>query len=129
LLKRIPAFVWGQVIGALITGVVTGAFIDWKAVWVFPAVLAGNALLTSLICWWWPGFAGAWWKLWLMATLVNPLMLAAIAWSFDNWECLVGGRTGWSCLLASAGLDVMVLCLPAPLIGLAARWWRKRAIA
>ena len=129
MLKRIPAFVWGQVIGALITGVVTGAFLDWEAMQVFPAVLAGNAVLTSLVCWWWPGFAGAWWKLWLMATFANPLMLAAIAWTIASWDCLVGGRTGWNCLFADVGPDVMVLCLPAPLIGLAAHWWRKRAIA
>jgi hypothetical protein len=129
LIRRIPAFVWGHVLGAFVTGLVVGAFIDFKAVQVFSGVLLLNAVVSSLICWLWPGFGAAWWKLWLMATLVTPLMLASIAWSLDNWACLVGGRTGWSCMLASVGLDVMVLCLPSPLIGLAARWWRKRAIA
>ena len=126
---RVPAFVWGYVLGALVTGAVAGAFFDLKAVATFSALLAGNALVSGLICWWWPGFAGAWWKLWPMATLVNPLMLASIAWSIDQWQCLIGGRTGWDCMFADVGPFVATLCLPPPLIGFAARWWRRRAIA
>ena len=129
MLKRIPAFVWGQVLGAFVTGAVAGAFLDWKAVQLFSSALAANAVVTSLICWWWPGFSAAWWKLWLTATFANPLMLGAIAWSVDYWGCFVGTRSGWGCLFYDMGRDVMVLCLPAPLIGLAARWWRKRALA
>jgi hypothetical protein len=62
-IRRIPAFVWGHVLGAFVTGAVAGAFVDWKAVQVFSGVMLVNAVLTSLICWRWPGFAGAWWKL------------------------------------------------------------------
>jgi hypothetical protein len=64
-----------------------------------------------------------------MATLVNPLMLAAMFWSIDQWECLFAGRTGWNCMFADVGPFVAMLCLPPPLAGLATRWWRRRVIA
>jgi hypothetical protein len=103
---------------------------DGSAVLVFSSVLAANAVIGSLVCWWRPGFEAAGWKLWLMATFANPLMLSAIAFSIDSYGCLVGARTGWNCLFTDAGPDVIGACLPSPLIGLAVRWWwRRRAVA
>src|SRR5216684_4014141 len=93
-MRRIHPFVYGHVIGALLTGAVAGAFLDGTAVLVFSSVLAGNAVIGSLVCWWRPGFEAAGWKLWLMATFANPLMLSAIAFSIDSYGCLVGARTG-----------------------------------
>jgi hypothetical protein len=130
--KRIHPFAWGHVLGAFAVGIVSGAFLDLTAVATFSSVLAANAIISSLICWWRPGFEAAGWKLWLMATFVNPLMLSAIAFSIDQYECLVGQKTGWSCLLSDAGPMVVAACLPSPLIGLAVRLvvrWRKRRAA
>ncbi|HYR65038.1 MAG TPA: hypothetical protein VEP47_02860 [Reyranella sp.] len=109
-MRRIHPFVVGHVIGAAITGVVAGAFLDWQAVVSFSAVLALNAVIGSLVCWWRPGFEAAGWKLWLMASFANPLMVAAIAFSLDH----------------DVGPLTAATCLPSPLVGLAARWWRKR---
>lgn len=127
-MRRIPSFVYGHVIGALVTGAAAGAFLDWEAVATFAGVLAVNAAIGSLICWWWPGFSAASWKLWLMATFITPLMLASIIFSIDQYECLVGQRTGWDCMFATVGPLAAAVCLPSPLIGLAARWWRRKRI-
>jgi hypothetical protein len=127
--RRIDPFVLGHVVGALVVGAVAGAFLDLKAVLVFSSLLAANAAIGSLVCWWRPGFEAAGWKLWLMATFGNPLMLAAIAFSIDSYDCLVGARTGWNCLFTDAGPDVIAACLPSPLIGLAVRWWWRRGRA
>jgi hypothetical protein len=124
-LKRAP-FVLGHVLGAATAGALGGSFLDLAAAGTFAALLAGNAAAGALLCWWWPGFDAAWWKLWPMASLANPLMVAAGGWSLDQWDCLVGGRTGWDCMFASLGPLAMLACLPSPLIGLAARWWVRR---
>ena len=126
-MRRIPSFVYGHVVGALIVGAVSGAFLDWQAVASFAGLLAANAVIGSLICWRWPGFEAPGWKLWLVATFANPLMLSAIAFSIDQYECLVGQRTGWNCLFSEVGPLTVMACLPSPLIGLAVRWWWRRA--
>lgn len=125
-MRRIPSFVYGNVAGGLVTGIVGGAFLDLKAVLVFSALLAANAAIVSLICWWRPGFEAAAWKLWLMATFANPLMLGALAFSVDQYECLIGGKTGWNCMFATIGPLVAGVCLAPPIIGLLARWWTGR---
>ena len=125
-MRRIDPFVLGHVIGAAITGVVAGAFLDWQAMVSFSGVLALNAVIGSLVCWWRPGFEAAGWKLWLIASFANPLMVAAIAFSLDQTNCLLGRQTGWNCMFADVGPLTAAACLPSPLVGLAARWWRKR---
>ena len=128
-MRRIHPFVVGHVIGAAITGVVAGAFLDLQAVVTFSAVLALNAAIGSLVCWWRPGLGAACWKLWLTASFANPLMVAAIAFSLDQYNCLVGRQTGWNCMFADVGPLTAAACLPSPLIGLLARWWRRRRAA
>ena len=129
MVRRIHPFVVGHVIGAAITGVVAGAFLDWQAVVSFSAVLALNAVIGSLVCWWRPGFEAAGWKLWLMASFANPLMVAAIAFSLDQYDCLLGRQTGWNCMFADVGPLTAAACLPSPLVGLLARWWCRRRAA
>ena len=97
-MRRIHPFVYGHVIGAFLVGGVAGAFLDLKALMIFSSLMAANAVIGSLVCWWRPGFDAAWWKLWLVATFANPMMLAAIAFSIDQYDCLIGQRTGWNCL-------------------------------
>ncbi len=125
-MRRIPIFVWGHLLGAVIVGVVAGAFFDLEAMIVFPAVALGGAVASTLVCWWWPKFEAAGWKVWLVATFANPVMLAALIWSAVQRQCLMGGSGGWDCLFADVGPFVAALCVPAPLIGLAARWWAIR---
>jgi hypothetical protein len=125
--RRIHPFVYGHVIGAFVVGAAAGAFLDLKAMMIFSSLLAANAAIGSLVCWWRPGFDAAWWKLWLVATFATPLMLAAIAFSIDQYDCLIGQRTGWNCMFRGVGLDTMMACLPSPLIGLAVRWWKGTA--
>ena len=123
----IHPFVWGHVIGALIVGAVSGSFFDVKAVFTFSGLLAGNAAIGSLVCWWRPGLDAAGWKLWPTATFANPMMLAAIAFSIDQYDCLIGRASGWNCMLSDVGPMTVAACLPSPLVGLAVRWWKRRS--
>jgi hypothetical protein len=125
-MRRIHPFVYGHVVGAFVVGAGSGATLDLTAVLVFSSLLAANAVIGSLVCWWRPGFDAAGWKLWLMASFANPLMVAAIAFSLDQTNCLLGRQTGWNCMFADVGPLTAAACLPSPLVGLAARWWRKR---
>ena len=125
-MRRIHPFVYGHVIGAFLVGAVAGAFLDLKAVLVFSSLLAANAAIGSLVCWWRPGFEAAWWKLWPVATFANPMMLAAIAFSINQYDCLTGQQSGWNCMLSDVGPLTVAACLPSPIIGLAARWWKRR---
>jgi hypothetical protein len=126
---RIPPFVLGHVIAAFVTGAIAGAFLDFKAVMVFSSSLAVSAAASALVCRWWPGFAAAGWRLWLAATLGNPLFLAAIAFTVTQYDCLSGGVTGWNCMFSDLGPMVAGLCLPSPFVGLALRWWVGRRAA
>ncbi|MBV8191552.1 MAG: hypothetical protein JOY64_28760 [Alphaproteobacteria bacterium] len=125
-MKRLPAFVVGHVLGAMVVGAVIGSFLELKAVVNLALLLGANAAINALICWWWPGFNAAWWKLWPMATFISPLMIAAALFTVDQWDCVVGTKRGWDCLLAGFGPLAMEACLPSPLVGLAARWWVRR---
>lgn len=128
-MPHIHSFVYGHVIGALIVGAVSGAFLDVKAVFTFSGLLAANAAVGSLIGWWRPGLEAAGWKLWLTTSFVNPLMLVAIFFIYDQYDCLVGQRTGWNCMFSDLGPMMAAACLPSPLIGLAVRWWKRRSAA
>jgi len=127
--RRIHPFVYGHVVGAFVVGGVAGAFLDLKALLVFSSLLAANAAIGSLVCWWRPGFEAAGRKLWLVATFANPLMLAAIAFSIDQYDCLTGQRSGWNCMFSDVGPLTVLACLPSPLVGLAVRWWKRRSVA
>ena len=119
-------FALGQVIGAFAIGLFTGAFLNPLAILVFCTSLAIGAAASALVCWWRPGFNAAGWKLWLVGTLANPVTLLALAYSASEYECLMGRRTGWDCMLSGIGPYIAALgCLP-PLVGLIVRWWSRR---
>lgn len=131
-MRRLPSFVYGHVIGALITGAIGGAFLDLKAVLVFGAVLAVGAVVSALVCWWRPKFDAPAWKLWLVATAANPVFIAGLVWTIDMRACLTGELKGWSCLFADVGLVAAAATLPSPVVGLIVRWawarWRPRSL-
>jgi len=120
--RRIPSFVYGHVLGALLIGLIGGAFLDLTAVMVFGGVLTVGAAASSVVCWRWPGFAAAGWKLWLAGALGNPLLLVGGYFAIFDWECLVGGKSGWNCLFADVGPLAVGVCLLTPLLGLVVRW-------
>jgi len=126
--RRLPSFVYGHVLGALVTGAIGGAFLDLKAVLVFGGGLtaAAAAAVSALICWWRPKFDAPAWKLWLVATVANPVFIAGLVWTINMRECLTGAQKGWSCLLADAGLFAAAVTLPSPVVGLIVRWaWAR----
>jgi hypothetical protein len=120
--RRIPAFVWGDVASALIAGATVGAFVDSSALQIFPAVMVGNVATGLLVCWWAFGFAAAGWKLWLTATVINPLLIFGVVWTIQDYDCLFSGKTGWSCMLDEVGPFIAGISLVPPLIGLVCHW-------
>lgn len=131
-MRRVPPFVWGHVLCALLTGLVGGSFLDLTAVLTFGAGLFTAAIVSSLVCWRWPTFDGPAWKLWLVATFANPVMIAGLIWTVAMRDCLIGELTGWDCLFAEVGLVACAGCLPSPIAGLVVRrfWnWRVKAPA
>ena len=106
-----PAFAWGHVGSALVIGVTAGSFVDGNAVWIFGGSFAVGAIVSALVCWAWPGFAGAWWKLWLMAVLANPVFLVALTLMWMDRECLIHHTGGWSCMFSDFGPDLAAVCL------------------
>ncbi len=125
-----PAFAWGHVGGALVIGVAAGSVVDnGRAVWEFGGWMAGGALVSALVCWWWPGFAGRWWKLWPMAVLANPVFLIGLDWMWVDRACLLHYTGPWECMLTGIGPETATGCLPSPLLGLAARWVAGRSSA
>jgi hypothetical protein len=120
-------FALGQVIGAAVVGTATGLFLNLVAVVVFSAGLAAGAAVSAIVCRWRPGFGAAGWKLWIVGSLANPVVLAGAAFSASEYECLLGWKTGWDCLFADIGPFVTGLGLLPPLAGLLARWWAGRA--
>ena len=119
--QRVHPFVLGHLAGALFAGGFAGTFFDAIAVMTFAAILAGNALVATLVCWWWPGLNAAGWKLWLATSLANPLVLAGCGWSAIQYECLIGEKTGWDCLFADVGPFAAGMGLLPPVLGVAAR--------
>ena len=127
-MRRIPSFVYGHVIGALIAGAIGGAFLDLKAVLMFSSCLAAAAAVSALVCWWWPKFDAPAWKLWLVATVANPMLIVGLAWSVTMLDCLTGQKQGWNCLFADVGLVAAAATLPSPIVGLIVRWCRTRVM-
>jgi hypothetical protein len=119
---RISPFVYGHVLAALLIGAAAGYRVDYTAIAPFAGAMVANAVLSSIVCWWWPGLQAPGWKLWPMAAFVNPLMVLSIAYSIQEYDCLMGRHVGWNCLLDEVGLWVAGFCLPSPLVGLVVRW-------
>lgn len=129
-MKRVAPFVLGHVIAAFVAGAIVGAFLDLRAVATFSSILAAGAAVSALVCWRWPGFAAAAWKLWLIGVLANPLFVLATAISIDEYECLLRRRTGWNCMFTDLGPMIAGICLLPPIGGLLwQRWKRRRAPA
>ena len=114
-------FVFGQVVSALLSGAVGGALINTASIESFSIMMAVAAAASATVCRWVPGYEGRWWQLWLAGAGTNPLLLVALAFSFDAADCVVGARKGPACLFSDIGPLVVGVCLLPPLFGLGLR--------
>jgi len=121
-MRGLSSFVYGQVVGALVIGAVGGAFLDLRAIFTFAIAMAIGAAASAMVCRWWPGFDAPGWRLWLTGALANPLLLVALGFSIEEYECLLGKRRGWDCMFSDIGPLVVGVCLLPPLLGLGLRW-------
>ena len=128
-MRRIHPFVYGHVVAALIVGVAAGATLDAQAAAMGAVVLMAGAIVSSVVCWWKPGFEAPAWQLVPVAILANPLMLLAQGFMVVDVECLVGSRKGWNCIGAAIAVMVAGVCLLPPFGGWLWRWWKRRAAA
>lgn len=121
-MRALSPFVYGHVLGALLIGAVGGSFLDLRAILTFAAAMAVGAAASAVVCRWWPGYDAPGWRLWLAGALGNPLLLVALGFSIDSYDCLTGKRTGWDCMFSDIGPIVVGVCVLPPLFGLALRW-------
>ena len=126
-MRRIHPFVAGQVVTALIAGGATGATLDAEAAVMGGALLAAGAMISSLVCWWKPGFEAPAWLLIPVAVLANPLVLLALGdMFFVDFDCLTGSRKGWHCFGLGIAVIVVVVSLVPPFGGWLWRAWKRR---
>ena len=128
-MRRIHPFVYGHVVAALIVGLAAGATLDAQAAAMGAVVLMAGAMVSSVVCWWKPGFEAPAWQLIPVAILANPLMLLALGFMVVDVECLVGSRKGWNCIGAAIAVMVAGVCLLPPFGGWLRRGWKRRAAA
>ena len=121
-MRRIPSFVYGHVLGAMLMGVAAGAVLDARAVAVFSGIMGVSALASAFVCRYWPGFTGPGWQLWIMGAITNPAFIVTTFFTLQDYDCLVGRKTGWDCMFTELGPVVMIACFGPPLIGVAVRW-------
>jgi hypothetical protein len=57
-----------------------------------------------------------------LVSSTNPLLLVALASSFDAAGCMVGTQTGRACLFNEIGEMIVGACLLPPLFGVGLRW-------
>ena len=124
-----PPFAVGQVLGAVVIGLVGGSFIDTRAIFSFAVGMGLGAGASAMVCRWWPGYDAAGWRLWLTGAAANPLLVVALGFSIDEYDCLLGKRSGWACMFSDIGPMVAGVCLLPPLFGVALRglWKGPRA--
>lgn len=126
-MRRVHPFVWGHVVAALIAGAAAGATLDAQAAFVGGVLLTAGAVVSSLVCWWKPGFEAPAWQLVPAAILANPLMLLALGFLIVDVDCVVGNRKGWDCLGAAIAILVAGVCLLPPFGGWLWRSWKRRS--
>jgi hypothetical protein len=124
--RRIHPFVWGHVVAALIAGAAAGATLDAQAALIGGVLLTAGAIVSSLVCWWKPGFEAPAWLLVPAAILANPLMLLALGFLIVDADCVVGNRKGWDCIGAAVAVLVGGVCLLPAFGGWLWRSWKRR---
>ena len=124
-MRRIHPFVYGHVVAALVVGAAAGLTLDMQAAVMAAIALAAGAMISSVICWWKPGFEAPAWLLIPAAILGNPMMLAAIGFMVVDYECVVGSRRGWNCIGAAVAILVAGFCVLPPFGGWLWRWWKR----
>lgn len=124
---RFHPFTMGHLIGAVVVSGAAGTFLPDAGV-ALAVVLAFlvAATVSSFVCQWRPGVEAPAWKLWLTAVFASPVMLLALGFMAVDWDCVIGVRRGWNCLVAAIAIVVAGLCFLPPLFGLAWRWWKRR---
>lgn len=124
-MQRLHPFVQGHAVMAVIVGIAVGALLGDRQVagWGATLMLAG-AIVSSLVCWKWPGFEAPWWKLLPVAIFASPVMLTAIGFVATHAGCFAG--YGSDCLIVGFALWAAIACLLPPLGGLAWRWRSRR---
>lgn len=119
-MRALSPFAIGQIVGALVVGVVAGSLIG--AVLTVAVLMLLGAAASATVCRFSPGYDAAGWRLWLTGVVANPLVIVVIGFSIDEYDCYLGNRSGWSCMFADVGPMVAGLCLLPPLFGVGLRW-------
>jgi hypothetical protein len=108
------------VLGA-VGGAVVGVFGRLEAAALGAAVMTGGSLVGAAIAAIGRGYDAPSGKLWLAATLGNPLFLLSLLFTGGGWNCFAGGVYDLGCFShLVAGVFALACCLP-PCVGLLLR--------
>ncbi|MBM3644256.1 MAG: hypothetical protein FJX02_07940 [Alphaproteobacteria bacterium] len=121
-MPRFHPFTWGHVGFAMVLGGVGGGWMSPEMIPWGVGVLGLGSALGNLVAWWRPGLDGAAWKLYLAATLGNPLMPIALGIIALESRC----RPGLECLLFGMALLLAGALVVPALGGLIVRWIVRR---
>jgi hypothetical protein len=124
-----PFFV-GHVGAAIVLGAVAGwmvgVFGRLEASAYGAAVMGGGALVSALISAIGRGYNAPAGKVWLAATLGNPVFLAALFAAGYEWDCLIGRTFDLACIVPMGAVVFALACCLSPCVGLLWRRWSWR---
>ena len=124
-----PFFV-GHITSAIVLGALVGAMVgvfgrlEGAAYGV--ALMGGAALVSAGIAAIGRGYDAPAGRVWLVATMGNPVFLLSLAILGSQWECFARPGLGAHCLPAVLLAVLVVVCCLTPCTGLLLRWWSWR---
>jgi hypothetical protein len=118
-------FLIGHLVSAVVLGTAVGAIVGkfgrLEGAALGAAAMAVGALVSAAIAAIGRGYDAPAGKLWLAATLGNPVLLVSLLFTGGGWNCFAGGIYDLGCFAhLVARLVALVCCLP-PCAGLLLR--------
>jgi hypothetical protein len=127
----IPPFVAAQVLSAVVLGVIAGAHAGVGTALLGAVLMFGGSAVSVMVSGFiWPDQDEPGWKLALVATFANPLLLSALLVIGLGWDCILHlGGDFFACLVPLIAVLVVILCLLSIFAGWTWHWWKRRAAA
>jgi hypothetical protein len=127
----VPPFVVAQILTASALGAVAGAHVGVGTALLGAVLMFGGSAISVVIsCFIWPDQDEPGWKLALVATFANPLLLFALLVMGLGWDCIVHlGGDLFACFAPFIAAWVAILCLLSIFAGWTWHWWKRRGAA
>jgi hypothetical protein len=118
-------FLIGHLVSAVVLGAAVGAIVGkfgrLEGAALGAAAMAGGALVSAAIAAIGRGYDAPAGKLWLAATLGNPVCLLSLLFTGGGWNCFAGGIYDLGCFAHLVAALVAAVCALPPCAGLLLR--------